>query len=320
MASPQSRSKVRTLAGEHWWPLVCALLLDWLFGEPPNTLHPVAWLGRLAAVLERRAPRGRPWLELGYGAGIAGLSVLAAVVLPIVLGRGLRRCRCLALLAMVALLKTTFAWHALIRAGADVRRKLEADRIAEARAALRALVSRETAGLDASLVAAAAIESLAENTSDSLVAPLLYYRLFGLPGACVYRAVNTLDAIIGYHGRYEYLGKVPARLDDALNWVPARLTALLIVAAAALAGADPYGAAAALRRDHSRTASPNAGYPMSAIAGALGVRLEKVGHYRLNTAARPPTAADIHTAERVVSLAMGLAAAISLIAARAKCQ
>ena len=191
-----------------------------------------------------------------------------------------------------------------------MRIPLEAEHIDAARHALRLLVSRDTAELDAPLLAAAAIESLAENASDSFVAPLLYYGLAGLPGACVYRAANTLDAMLGYHGRYEYLGKLPARFDDLLNLAPARLTALLIVVAAALHGADARGAWLAMRRDHGRTASPNAGYPMAAIAGALGVRLEKVGHYCLNPAGRPPTAADLRDAEQIVSLALGIAAAV----------
>jgi adenosylcobinamide-phosphate synthase len=292
--------------------LSSALLIDWLLGEPPNALHPVAWLGGLARALERAAPRGQPAFELCYGAAIAIVASAAAAAPAVAIERMARRrrWRWAGLLGMAVLLKTTFAWRELIEAGATVRRGLESGEIDRAREALRALVSRDTAGLDASLIAAAAIESLAENASDSFVAPLLYYRMFGLPGACVYRAVNTLDAMVGYHGRYEFLGKVPARLDDALNYVPARLTALLIVAAAGLLGADWRGAWRIVREDHGRTASPNAGYPMSAIAGALGVRLEKLGHYRLNESARPPDAADIRRAERIVALALGLAAVL----------
>ncbi|NJN68054.1 MAG: cobalamin biosynthesis protein, partial [Chloroflexaceae bacterium] len=152
-------------------------------------------------------------------------------------------------------------------------------------------------------IAAAAIESLAENTSDSVVAPLLAYALGGLPGAFAYRAANTLDAMVGYRGRYEYLGKVPARLDDLLNLVPARLTALLIAAAAVGCSADAPQAWQVMWRDHALTASPNAGWPMAAVAGALGVRLEKMGHYCLNERGRAPTAADIRRAGRVVGVA-----------------
>jgi adenosylcobinamide-phosphate synthase len=163
---------------------------------------------------------------------------------------------------------------------------------------------------------AAAIQSLAENASDSFVAPLFYYSLFGLPGAWAYRAVNTLDAMVGYHGRNEFVGKFAARLDDLLNLLPARLTALLIVIAAGLAGADARGAWRAWRRDHAHTASPNAGHPMSAVAGALGVVLEKVDHYRLNAGASEPAPADIARAERLVGLALALAAGLAVAAQR----
>jgi adenosylcobinamide-phosphate synthase len=193
-----------------------------------------------------------------------------------------------------------------------VQRELEAARPDAARLDLAALVSRNTSRLDTPLLAAAAIESLAENASDSFVAPLLYYQLFGLPGAFAYRALNTMDAMLGYHGRYEFLGKVPARLDDAANLIPARLTALLLVIATRLTGADARSAWDRLRRDHARTSSPNAGYPMSTMAGALGVRLEKVGHYRLNESGRAPEPRDIHRAARIVSCALALALACSV--------
>jgi adenosylcobinamide-phosphate synthase len=205
------------------------------------------------------------------------------------------------------LFKTMFSWRTLHQAGERVRQPLAAGDLDGAREGLRWLVSRDTAGLDAPLLAAAAIESLAENASDSVTAPLLAYALLGLPGACAYRAVNTLDAMVGYRGRYEYLGKVPARLDDLLNLVPARLTGLLIVAAAALCSADARQAWQTLQRDHAATDSPNAGYPMAAIAGALGVRLEKAGHYCLNASGRKPTAEDLRRASRVVGVGLGVA-------------
>ena len=154
---------------------------------------------------------------------------------------------------------------------------------------------------------------MAENASDSAVAPWLAYLVAGLAGAYAYRAANTLDALVGYRGRYEHLGKAAARLDDLLNLVPARLTAAAIVLAA------PAGsrgrALATLRRDRRRTASPNAGWPMSAMAGALGVQLEKVGHYRLGEPQRAVEAADIAAAGRIVGRALA-ASLLALAAAR----
>jgi adenosylcobinamide-phosphate synthase len=278
--------------------LLLALALDWLAGEPPAALHPVVWLGRLISLLEQRAPRDNPPAELLYGAGMAvvcaGAAAAPALLIP------------MPRIVEAALLKTMFSWRALHQAGERVRQPLEQSDLDGARAGLRWLVSRDTAQLDEALVAAAAIESLAENASDSVVAPLLTYALFGLPGACAYRAINTLDAMVGYRERYEYLGKVPARLDDLLNLAPARLTGLLIVAGAGLCGADARQAWQVMRRDHAATDSPNAGYPMAAIAGALGVRLEKAGHYCLNEGGRAPTAADLRRANRVVLVGVGV--------------
>src|SRR3954467_13894357 len=129
--------------------------------------------------------------------------------------------------------------------------------------------------LDEPLLVAASVESVAENMSDSFVAPLFYYALFGLPAAVAYRAVNTLDAMIGYRGRYEYLGKAAARLDDLLNLIPARLTAGLLLVAGALRKADGGGGPLILRRARRATASPNAGWPMATVAGLLSVCLAK---------------------------------------------
>lgn len=299
-----------------------ALAADWLLGEPPNRLHPVVWLGSLVGVLQQRAPIDRPRAAFFYGGAMTAVTVAVAVAPAQRTGRMLKQSLTAGRPAGVALhmgsavflLKTAFAWRTLLAAGERVYAPLAADELPAARAALRWLVSRETATLDEPLIAAAAIESLAENASDSLVAPLVYYTLYGLSGAWMYRAVNTLDAMVGYRGRYEYLGKVPARLDDLLNLAPARLTALLIVAAAALTGADAPGAWQAWRRDARLTASPNAGHPMSAVAGALGVRLEKVGHYCLNPAGRPPAAVDLRRAARLVNTALALGVALTGLA------
>jgi len=300
--------------------LPLAVLLDLLFGDPPNAFHPVAWFGKIAQALERRAPRDNPRAELLYGARITAGGIALALLPALALERLLRRLGKgnhiglpLRIVATAGLLKTTFAWRGLIRAGKSVQRDLETRATADARADLRALVSRDTRDLDTSQLSAAAIESLAENASDSFVAPLLYYHLFGLAGAFVYRAVNTLDSMIGYHGRYEFLGKVAARLDDALNFVPARLTALLLVLATRLTRNDARRAWGTMRRDHARTESPNAGYPMSAMAGALDVRLEKMGHYRLNENGNAPQSSDIQRAVKIVSVALGFAVVISTI-------
>jgi adenosylcobinamide-phosphate synthase len=170
------------------------------------------------------------------------------------------------------------------------------------------LVSRDTSELDESQVASAVIESVAENASDSLIAPLFYYMLGGLPLALVYRFANTADAMLGYHTpEFEWLGKIPARLDDLLNLLPARLTGWLIVLASPLAGGNMLHAKQTMHRDAANTASPNAGFPMSAMAGALGIELEKTAHYRLGYGGRKPTSADIRRSRTILLAATGIA-------------
>jgi adenosylcobinamide-phosphate synthase len=294
------------------WLLPLAVAWDLLLGEPPVWVHPVVGMGNLARALERRAPAEGDGRQLIYGAALA-LVPPALYALAIGRGwRGLRERPILALAVGVPLLKSTFAIRELRRAGGRVRAPLAAGDLAAAREGLRSLVSRDVSALDAVLVAAAATESLAENLSDSIVAPFLYYALFGLPGAVAYRAINTLDAMIGYRGRYEWLGKAAARLDDLANLAPARLTAGLIIVAAAIAGEDVGAAWATLRRDAYVTASPNAGWPMAAMAGALGVELEKVGHYRLGASGAAVDAATIQRADRLVTLAAGGAAVLAI--------
>jgi len=290
-----------------------ALALGWdlVLGEPPAPLHPVVQMGRVARWLERRAPAGGPGAELAYGAILAlGPPLLYAAGATSLLRR-LRRQGAVHLLVAAPLLKSCFAVRELRRAGEGVRRPLAAGDLDAARLALRSLVSRDPAMLDAALVAAAATESLAENLGDSIVAPFLAFALAGVPGALAYRAANTLDAMLGYRGRYEWLGKGAARLDDLLNLAPSRLAAVLLVLAAVVGGEDPRGAWETMRRDARRTASPNAGWPMAAMAGALGVELEKPGHYRLGTGAARPDAGTIARADRLVLLASAGAALLT---------
>jgi adenosylcobinamide-phosphate synthase len=290
--------------------LLLALGLDAWPGDPPNRFHPVAWMGSLIAWARRHRPTGQPAAEFVYGAGVVLLGgALAAAAGGLVEALGGRLPGPLGLLAEAALLKTTFTWRGLDRAANEVQQALEAGDLPEARRTLSwHLVSRDTSQLDESQVAAAAIESVAENASDSLVAPLLYYALGGLPLALAYRFANTCDAMLGYHTpELEWLGKFPARLDDLANLLPARLTGLLLTAAARLAGGSPQSAWRSLRRDARRTESPNAGYPMSAMAGALGVELEKVGHYRLGAGNRAAQPEDIRRARRILAATVGLA-------------
>lgn len=287
--------------------ILLAVGLDLLAGEPAERWHPVAWMGRLVARVERVAPKAGSSRQLAYGA-TAGAACLAAAILPALAAeRLLRGGGWIGLILTAALLKPAFAVRALFAHVRNVAQPLGRGELGEARSALGRIVSRDVSALDESLVAAGAVESLAENASDSAVAPLFYYALLGLPGAYAYRMANTLDAMWGYRGSYEYLGKAAARLDDLLNLVPARLTALAITANARATGCSPANVLCVAVRDASATASPNAGWPMAAAAGALGVRLEKVGHYELNSEGRPPQAADIGRADLLLARALTLA-------------
>ena len=282
--------------------LAAAVLVDVAVGEPPVRFHPVVWMGRTTSCLVARAPRRGAVAQLAAGAAIA-----LAVPATFAAGAALTVAHGPALLAGTWLLKSSAAGRTLGTAGLDVARPLERGDVAAARVALRSLCSRDPARLTEPQLAAAAVESVAENTSDSVVAPLFYYALLGVPGAIAYRAVNTLDAMIGYRGRYEHLGKAAARLDDLFGWIPARLTAGLLLVAGAFTGARVRDGWRILRRDGAATASPNAGRPMATMAGLLGVQLDKVGHYQLGDATVAITPATIRAAWRIAALAMGLA-------------
>lgn len=278
--------------------LALALAVDLILGEPPPRAHPVVGIGRIIDRLDQAAPRGER-ARFIYGAlslvgtvGLVGWLVRAAERLA---GEPWR------LALTVFLLKCSFSLRGLARAAGAVQDSLHRHDLSGARFALRSLVSRDVSGLATPLLAAAAVESVAENASDSVLAPLLWYAAGGLPAACMYRAANTFDSMWGYRGPYEQLGKPAAILDDLLNLLPARLTAGLIVLAAPLAGGSATGAWRTMWRDHGKTASPNAGWPMSAMAGALGTRLEKVGHYRLG-GGEPPEPAAITVAVRLLYL------------------
>ena len=292
--------------------LAIAVILDRYLPEPPVAVHPVVWLGRLIAAMERLAP------ELPLTAFLFGLAmVVSAVGVATTLAW-----ICMTLLASIhqiayvlggaVLLRTSFTVTGLSAAAMRTRRDLKRDQIDVARDSLRSLVSRDASSLSRPLVAAAAIESVAENSTDSFVGPWLAYALLGVPGAIAYRAVNTMDSMIGYHGRYEYLGKAAARLDDLVNLVPARLSAGLLLAGGLLAGRSPRRGWRTMLRDRGQTSSPNAGVTMSAMAGLLGVRLEKPGHYRLGERHRDPGPDDIGRAVSIVNRTSLLAVVVTL--------
>ncbi len=255
--------------------LLLAFLLDVGLGDPPwlyrRLPHPVAWLGQIIEEGESRWNRG----SMRFLRGL--LFVATVVALVSIIGWIVERL-CTAFpggWVLEALLASTLiayrGLHNHVRAVAEAL-----DRgLAEARAAVAHIVGRDPARLDAPGVARAAAESLAENFSDGVVAPLFWFAFLGLPGLCAYKAINTLDSMIGQRSpRYERFGKAAARLDDGVNWIPARLAGLILVAAARfLPEARARDAWRAVRRDAGRHRSPNAGWQEAALAGALGFRL-----------------------------------------------
>ena len=270
-----------------------AIIIDFVFGDPPNAVHPVAWMGRVVSYLRKGLKSRHHIVQFIYGTGTV-LFVMGLFAVPVYFGlQFLNNFNTAAYVVAGAVIsKLSFSVKGLRRAALLTKGHLLQDRLGKARFELRSLVSRDTGKLTRPRIISAAVESVAENISDSFVAPLFYFLFFGVPGAVAYRVVNTLDAIIGYHGEYEYLGKFAGRLDDVLNFIPARLTALFVVLAAYLARKNGRRSWQVALREHSRTESPNAGWPMAAMAGALNIKLEKTGHYELGealTALQPAT-------------------------------
>jgi adenosylcobinamide-phosphate synthase len=260
--------------------LAAAFVADLLFGDPRRLPHPVVGIGRLIAGLEKLLyHRVRP-LRLG---GL--LLVFSTLLLTAVLAWGILALAgwlhpAIGIIALVWLAWNCLAVHELHRQSAVVVDRLAGGDLDGARQALALIVGRDTAALDEQAILRACIETVAENSSDGIVAPLLYLGVGGPVGGLLYKATNTMDSMVGYRNeRYREFGWAAARLDDLLNWLPARLTALLLVTAALPLGLDARGAWRVTRRDARRHASPNAGFPEAAAAGALGVQLGGAARY-----------------------------------------
>jgi adenosylcobinamide-phosphate synthase len=274
--------------------IVLALLIDRWWGEPPVGLHPVVWMGHYLRYAGKSLPDRGPHIAffLGTAYWLAGAALVAAAYAY----AGLVLARFplwLNLVLTAVLLKPLFALRMLLGEVAAVEQSLTQD-IESGRARLALIVSRDTAQLDSSEVRESALESLAENLSDSVIAPLFWFAVFGLPGAAVYRFANTADAMWGYRGRWEWAGKFAARADDLLNLLPARITALGL----ALTGPNRLALLRRLPQEAARTASPNSGWPMGALALSLNVRLRKPRVYALNANGSAPSAQDTATGLR----------------------
>ena len=290
----------------HLTALAVGLALDLLLGDPPRLPHPVVAIGRLIAWLERLLRKLLPAGARGETAAGAILVIVVAAVsfcVPLLIVTVAERHGFWLRTALESIVcYQALATKCLRDAAMRVYRALADGDIAGARNAVAMIVGRDTVELDASAVTRATVETVAENASDGVVAPMLYFALGGAPLVLLYKAINTMDSMLGYKNEtYLHFGRSAARLDDIANFIPARLTALLMVPAAALVGLDWRGAARIGRRDGRNHTSPNAGYPEAACAGALGIVLGGTSSYggtqivkpTLGEPTRPVEAADI---------------------------
>ncbi len=275
--------------------LLLALLLDLLIGEPPVFLHPVVWMGNLINFFVARAPQRRRKI---YGffmtAFCTGTAIIAGFLMALS-GENL-----ISLMIAAFFLKSTFSIRMLIVSAIGIKKELDRGMIEKVRSGLKTFVGRDTGGLNEAQASSAVIESLAESFVDGILSPMFYFLLFGLPGAFAYRMINTLDSMVGYRKEpFIELGYASAKLDDIANWIPARVSLIFIFMASVIFG-KPFGAVRTCISDHNKTASPNSGWSMSAVSGALGVRLEKVGYHVLGDVYNDPQSFHISRAVNIV--------------------
>ena len=302
--------------------LILAILLDLLFGDPsPNNpekfafkLHPTVWMGRLTRALEPKFKSSNPKKEKLGGVFLA-LTIIIVFTLPVYLGLFLiYNWLDLLLYGLVAVIILKFT--VCIKLETDwakaAAKALESEDITEAKKYSH-FSRRDSKDLTSPQISSAVIESMAENLIDFKLSPIISYAFFGVSGAIAFRAVNTLDGMVGFKDREHInIGWFSANLDTVVNYVPARFTAVLIVLASALVGGDYRNAWAIAKRDHAKTPSRNHGWPMAAMAGALRVQLEKPGQYILGEQTEPLTPDKIVSALRIRNAAIMLCILLAL--------
>ena len=268
-----------------------AIMLDLIFRKKKNRYHPTAWIGNFIGNLVPLFKNENVNLEKFGGILIVLISTAVVGILLIALNLKLDSIIGNELVNMIViivisaiLLKTTIAIKGMEKYALAVTKALENDDIDEARVNLAMITKRKTKNLDKNHVLSGVLESISENTVDGITGPMFYFALFGLPGAFIYRVINTIDSMIGYKTEmFKNLGWFGANCDNILNYIPSRLTAMTMVLGAMLLRYDWKNCYEIFKRDGKKTDSPNAGYPMAALAGALGTKLEKIEHYSLGT-------------------------------------
>ena len=304
------------------WAVLGGFVLDALFGDPAWLPHPVVYMGKAISKLEKflrpRLPK-TPQGELLGGAIVAFCLPVGTFLLTGLVCWGAARLHpLLGLAVQMFWCGQALAARGLVQESTNVYKELKKPDLPGARKAVSRIVGRDTAELTAEGVTKAAVETVAENASDGVIAPLLYMLIGGVPLALTYKAINTMDSMLGYKNeKYLYFGRIPAKLDDAANYLPSRLAALLWVAAAAFTHNDAKGAWKIWRRDRRNHASPNSAQTESACAGALGVQLAGPAYYfgeyyakpTIGDALRPIEPEDILRANRMMYVASSFALA-----------
>ena len=265
-----------------------ALLLDFLVGDPKTRYHPTAWIGKLIASIVPFTKSNSAKRELIGGILLVSVIVVTVCTILVVLdiGISLLTIDIVSLIVSIVvgsiLLKTTIAIRGMQKHALAVVDAGEEGDLDSARNHLSMIVKRDTKNLDKNHILSGVLESVSENTVDGVTGPLFYYAIFGLPGAFVYRAINTIDSMVGYKtSLFKNVGWFGAKCDTVLNYAPSRLTGLVMILSALVLGYNWKESLYIMRRDSRKLESPNAGFPMAALAGALGARLEKMDYYTI---------------------------------------
>jgi adenosylcobinamide-phosphate synthase len=275
--------------------VLCALLIDFAFGDPKNKLHPTVWVGSLIGKLvpifknnnQNTEKIGGLILTISITSLVASIFYFLNVTLHYLNQfdfNFVTRVVFLILSIMITgyLLKTTIAIKGMEKHTSLIMQSLSQDNLDDARAKLSMIVKRDTKNLDRQHIISGALESISENTVDGIIGPLFYFAIFGLPGAFIYRTINTIDSMIGYKtSLFRNLGWFGANCDKILNFLPSRMTSLVMIFAVMILRENWRHSLEIMRRDGKKTESPNAGYPMATLAGALSVKFEKIDHYVL---------------------------------------
>ena len=286
-----------------------ALILDFILGDPKNKYHPTAWIGLFIAALVPFTKNKNSIIEK-LGGIIIIISISSIVILSLLSFEYVISLLAIDYVSIIIsivigglLLKTTIAIRGMENHAKTVLMCLDSDNLEKARTNLSMIVKRNTKNLDKNHIISGVLESISENTVDGVTGPLFYYAFFGLPGAFVYRVINTADSMIGYKTNiFKNIGWFAASCDTILNYIPSRLTGLIMIISAAILQNNWKESYRVMIRDGKKTESPNAGYPMAALAGALETRFEKINHYNLGDGKATLTNNQVYLAIRIMKL------------------